>query len=251
MAGNEFDELIAFCEYAIQYCDAVEAGVELFVRYLPTMIRNHMKVLAQQRLHGTKDRFLDSIKFQGDGEVLIVTMDKDWLALAVETGCDPFDIKVGILNSPKAKISKQGFKYRVVPMGPLTKNAPGSNTEKGQLYQGLIRETLNRPKYGKSKTKLQMDGTVSVIREIVAKDDKMKGMYRIDTYANNIAKESGQKPLSSKNVLFRVVSEKRPEAFLHPGIKPANIFKDTEAYINAVAPDMLAKFIDDEVKSIK
>jgi len=39
-----------------------------------------------------------------------------WLATAIESGVDPFDMKPGMLASPKAKVSKTGNRYLNVPI---------------------------------------------------------------------------------------------------------------------------------------
>jgi hypothetical protein len=246
------EDISDFIEYVIKYTQAVQAGVDRFIEFLPIMIRGHMAALAQQRLHSTKQRFLDAVRFQADKEVLVCTMDKDdWLALAVETGVPEFDMKDRLKTSPKAKTAKDGHKFMVIPIGPLSKAGPGSNTEKGQTYQSLIAQTLTRPKYGKEKVKVNMNGTVDTIREVVAKDQRVNGMYQVRKYANNMARESGQSPLSSKTVMFRVMSDKQDGKWIHPGIKAANIFKDTQVWINGVMESTLESFIQEELKSIK
>ena len=233
-----------------KYTRALSDGAEKFVEFLPKMIKQHMSVLAQQRLTTSKDDFLGSITMKGDRDILIIALDPDnWLANATESGADPFDIKEGFFKSKKVKVSKSGHRYLVIPI-TQSKGAKGSNTDKGQLFQSMIKKTLTRPKYKSAKHRLNIDGTLDVLQEVITEEKAMQGMYRVQTFSSASAKEKGAKPLNSKHVMFRVASERFPDKWLHPGIQGAEIFKNTEIWINGIIEATFIEFIENEIQNI-
>lgn len=250
MAVSDIDDFADFCDYMIKYSRAISDGAENFVAFLPTMIRQHMKVLAQNRLTTTKDVFLDAISMKSEQNVLVVALDEDdWLANATEMGCDPFDMKNRLKTSSKAKISKSGFRYMVIPI-KQSKSAKGSDTDKGQAFQALISQTLTKPKFKPARQKLNINGTLDILEEVITNDKRMQGMYRVKKYSSPSAKEQGGRPMSTGYVLFRVMSEKYPEKWLHPGIKAANILRDTEVWLAGIIEPTLVDFIEKEIKDI-
>lgn len=247
---SDLDGLIATFDYIEKYTTAVITGTQKFISFLPIMINQHIETLAQQRLTTTRERFTNAISTKTEGGLLVITVDpEDWLAISVESGADPFDMKTKALKSPKAKISKEGFKYMVIPISQ-SKSAKGSSTEKGQDFQAMITKELTKPKFKLPKMKLGIDGTLSMMEEVIANDPRAKGMYRVKTFKSAKDMASGGRPVRSGYVMFRVMSEKFPEKWQHPGIKPANIFKDTETWIYQMLPGTFKQFLDNEIRSI-
>lgn len=245
---SDVDDLVKTFEYLEKYTNAIIVGTNKFLGFLPVAIEQHMRTLAQKKLNTSADAFIDSIQVSTESNLLIVTLDPDnWLANAAESGADAYDMKIGHLKSPKAKMSKMGFKYMVIPI-KVSKSAKGSDTDKGQEYQQLITEALNKPSFKTAKTKLGIDGSLSVSEEVNSNNPKTKGIYRIRTYESAASRESGARAVNSQFVMFRVMSEKHPEKWQHPGIRPAGIFKDTEMWINSSISGMLQAFINHELE---
>lgn len=68
---------------------------------------------AEKKLHSTKDVYVNAITIE-NGEVVLDT--SQFLVSMVEDGVPSFDMKPGLLASPKVKVSKNGQKYLVVPI---------------------------------------------------------------------------------------------------------------------------------------
>lgn len=71
---------------------------------------------AEQKLYLSKDRYIEAISVEG-GEVNLDT--SDFVVNMVENGASSFDMKPGLLSSPKVKTSKNGQKYMSVPVSTM------------------------------------------------------------------------------------------------------------------------------------
>lgn len=75
-----------------------------------------LKAAASQKLHSTKDKYIEAIKVENN----VVILDKEQFVVGmVEDGVPQFDMKPGLLASPKAKTAKNGQKYLVVPLSTV------------------------------------------------------------------------------------------------------------------------------------
>lgn len=246
------DDFMSAIEYLEKYTNAIIEGTSRFVGFLPTMIQNHIQTLASKRLsEHTADKFVDAVIVKPENNLLIITLDPEaWLPNALETGLDPYDMKSRLQTSPKAKMSKQGMRYMVIPM-PAKKGAQGSMTIKGQHYQAMIDKALTKPVYKAAKTKVMLNGNVTTMEELISKDPETKGMYRTKTYKSAEAMAKGDKPISTQHTIFRVMSEKFPEKWHHPGLAPVLIFRDTEAWVYQRIPEVFSTFLDDAINKIQ
>jgi hypothetical protein len=71
---------------------------------------------AKRSLHSTRNMYVEGL---GDPEInnnVAVIRLSGWLPNALEDGLSPFDMKRGLLQGPKAKRSKTGNPYTVVPL---------------------------------------------------------------------------------------------------------------------------------------
>lgn len=247
---SDTDNLLEAFEYLEKYTEAVILGTQKFVSFLPIMVHQQIENLAGQRLNSTRDRFLQAIQQEEKDNLLIITVDpEDWVAVAVEAGASPFDMKAKHLNSPKAKVSKEGFRYMVIPMGKK-KNAHPGNNQKGMFWQDIINKELTKPKFKPAKMSLGIDGNLRVMEEVINKSQLARGLYRTRTFKDSQSFHSGGRASSSSYVMFRVMSEKFPEKWQHPGIAPANIFKDTEAWLMQNIAGSYTQFINNELDKI-
>jgi hypothetical protein len=89
----------------------------------------HAKIveLAAQRLHSRRKMFLDAVTMSMVDGVWVIQLDAkmEW----IDSGLPPHDMLEALLRSPKAKISKEGFRYLVVPFqhNKLPQNTPASS----------------------------------------------------------------------------------------------------------------------------
>jgi hypothetical protein len=232
------------------YINALHRGVDKFAQSLPIIIKQQMTTTANRKLQSSRDAFLSAIKMSYDDYVLVVELDQEnWLANATEQGKTSFDMKQGFFNSNKTKTAKNGNKYLVIPIQKDKNITPG--TEKGQDFQERLLAVLDSPSYGIAKLKSQLDGSVVQSQQILNNDPKMGGLYRTRKFDNANDVYSGKRPRWGL-VMFRVVSEngsKTGASWEHPGIKPANIFPDTQQWIDQALPDLLKGFINAEINN--
>lgn len=68
---------------------------------------------AESKLWSTKEKYIDALNVE-DGTVSLDT--SEFVVDMVENGKLSFDMKIGLLNSPKAKVGKDGRRYLSVPL---------------------------------------------------------------------------------------------------------------------------------------
>jgi hypothetical protein len=244
-----FDPLIGLTDYIMNYTNAVEAGNTKFLAFLPVFFQQTVNLLAQQRLHHTRTNFQAAVNMDVRDEVLIVTVNPDdWLATHVESGADEWPMVKTHLQGPKTKISKAGYRYKVIPL-KVWKSVPVANTDKADYYWKKISEALTKPRYGKTRSQVNPDGTVTVRQELITSIAEAKGMYRVMQYESSMAALSKKKPTSSQHILFRTMSEKHPEKFVHPGIKPANILQDSHKIVEDGLDEKWSGFVQAELSN--
>lgn len=230
------------------YGKALQTGLERTIDYAPILTRQHIQSVANKKLHTTKEKYMDALTIEMDNNVLMVEIDPaNWIANAVESGADPFNMKDTHLRGPNTRVSRQGYRYKIIPIGK-DPSGPGSNTEKGQAYQKAVQQALKAPTFGRSFLRYLPNGKIAEMQEVVSGDPMLSGFYRTRVY------DSGKELANSKGkkwgyVLFRVISE-NPNSIAkwdHPGIRPQHILKDTERWLNNNLPDIFDAFVQEEL----
>ena len=98
--------------------------------------------MAAQRLHSTRQKYIDNLSFDQAGEGhWMVTLHGD--AAYLEEGYGSYDmIKQGLARGPKSKVSKRGYRYVVIPFEHSTKAAGAGHPQHNQPVQiGQPQET--------------------------------------------------------------------------------------------------------------
>jgi len=241
-----FEELIDKCQRVMQ---GLENGLSACLESIPLLVRQEINTRATRQLDSTKSEYLNALSSGYEGDIYVVELKEEAkLANMLEKGCSEFDLKVGLLKSPKAKMSKQGNKYIHVPM-PQNKTGRDATTDKGQALQTKIRAALERPSFAKAKIALRPDGTVSSMEQVISSDPETQGLYRVRKFASMEAYKAGGRPHSTQHVLFRTVSENsKPGSWQHPGLRAQNILGQTQQWCDSVLPEMLASIIDESLK---
>lgn len=245
-------DLLQLAEYIKNYSDALKRGVEKFSKSLPILTQQHISQEARQKLNDTREEYLAAVKSKFVGTVLLVELDRDsWIANAVETGIDGFDMKANHLRSPKARTGKNGYRYIRIPIGKK-KGSPGGSTPKSQEFQQKINEVLDRPKFGMKRLKGLMDGSVVESQAVMTDEPMLKGFYRVRQFETAQAYHSGRAKPAWQFVLFRTMTN-NPAArskWQHPGIKPVHIFRSTERWLESTVEGLAASFIQAEVDAL-
>lgn len=134
----------------------------------------------------------------------------------VEFGADRFDMKIGLLKSNKAKMSKEGYKYLIIPFKHFTPGALQKNVLPKSLY-----EKVKKLKFGKSMKKGKFNlntGEEKDIQTYKKKEEHRKGLYEGIT-------KVGRKGHAGY-MTFRVVSEKSDaSSWWHPGFRASPVYK--------------------------
>lgn len=248
------DELLKTLIAMQAHIEAVQSGLAKFLEMAPIMVNQHIALEAKRKLHGTADHYKSHVSVKMTDAVLVVELDKDdWLTNALETGVGAFDLKAMLKTSPKAKISKKGFRYMSIPIGHDKNGKPG--TEKGQDFQKKINDVLASPKVGMTKLKTMLNGKVIESQKIQNDDPQLQGFYRTRMFDSAADYYAGNRKPKWSFVLFRTISE-NPESktgatWQHPGIKPVNIMRSTETWIEQSLPGLLESFIDIEIKALE
>jgi hypothetical protein len=184
---------------------------------------------ASRELKSSKSDFLSSIKVEVFSHHYAEVSLVGKLANQVESGTSAFDIKTGLLNSSKVKISKDGSKYIDVP---FTQGTPAANPSN-------FSSIMPNPVYGAAKKLKPKESLKNVpspydIPKSRAAIKDSNGLL-FPAYKHKVSifdriqrtQISGQK--IGKYVSFRRVSENSPDnAFIHKGIKAKNIFSTVE-----------------------
>lgn len=235
---------------------ALQNGLEKSMSALPIITRQQIAAKAKNKFHSTLDTYLDGVQTHYEGMVFVVEIDKsNWLANALEVGISPFDMKQGLLNSPKAKTNKKGKKYISVPIAKDAKRKAGTmGTEKAQEYQRLIEHVMRKPKFGASTLKHQADGKVVEMQKLMTDEPKLQGFYRfrkLDSAKQFYSGKTGGVPF--QHVMFRTVSEsgsKTGATWEHPGLQPAGIFKSIEQELPRIFETLLDSAVQAELQAL-
>lgn len=241
------DDIKSVIKYLQAYGLAIENGFERFADAMPILIRQNADKRARLKLHDTHAHYMQNLSVKNKEYLIVVEINPDdWLSNALESGVEPFSMKESLLNSPKAKVSKKGHRFLSIPIG--AKKDAKKGTEKGNFYQDKINEVLQKPKFGLSAYKMQLDGTVSERQKVLTDDPQLQGFYRARFFPNQEALQSNSKP-KWNFILFRTVSD-NPDALSrweHPGLFPRNILKETERWLNKNIDKIFSEMIQTEL----
>lgn len=132
-----------------------------------------------------------------------------------ENGFPSFDMKPGFLASSKAKISKSGSKYIVVPISNK-KSKPVSKTQEigEQNYQPTKISAVPSTQIGK----IQISSSEITPRQIQEKPSIV--IEKARNIQENISENKDDVSTVFNDATLRVVSEKSdPRSWIHPGVK--------------------------------
>ena len=115
---------------------------------LAAQTHNHIREQAQNKLHSSRETYLENLRFYPDDGVWIIELDQK--AMWIEEGIPPNKEMIDdLLKSPKAKRSKDGSKYMSIPF--KQNKTPTSSTPAQKSLTDTIKAEFKRRKipYGK------------------------------------------------------------------------------------------------------
>ncbi len=241
-----------------------EAGEALVVAS-----HGHILEQAQQKLHTSRQKYVDALSFSKIGDdawVISLANDAMWIEEGIPPGTEMIDWLLGPGRKGKGKgvkTAKDGSKYRAIPLqqnkGPtqstpkqqsLTDMLKTAMKERKIPYGGIEKDASGKPKTGLlhsfDVTKLNNGKTIPLGRS-------GKSMLQgVRVYQKPVTDNKGNTSVKKAIMTFRTVSSKAKGsgAWVHPGME-AKHFMD-EAYEWAlkqwserIAPDLLDKVTDE------
>lgn len=199
--------------------------------------------LASQRLHGTRQQYVDALHITQEKEgVWVVYLDPDVNHL--EDGYDTFNMLPKLAMGPKSKVSKDGHRYVVIPMRQRMAPLDPTNAKQADLASRLKSLSTMR-KWDKVRAGISgKTGKYTTVERMQHSADDhpyIKGLTRIREYATPKSKE----PISSAYFTFRTASTKQDASkhWVHPGFKGAKIWPDLERWVDLELNQILVDFV--------
>jgi len=162
------------------------------------------------------------------------------IAMDLENGRGPFDMKPMLLNGPKARVSKKGTRYNIIPFrhGAPSNYSPNSNAmpmPKGIYQQAReLKASVRQGNAMKWGGRLPATGTPgkNPTTGYQHKHDVYEGMVRIEkTY---------EKATQSKYLTFRTVSTNSdPKSWWHSGYQAHHIAQGVSEYCRPAVEEMI------------
>lgn len=172
----------------------------------------------------------------------------------LEFGRGPWDMKPMLLNGPKARVSKKGIKYNIIPFRHAvpggTKNTAVGRVMPKEIYRQA--RALKASVEGKGATRWGGKLTGTEAKHAPGKNPstgyqhksgRFEGMARVEkTY---------ERATQSKYLTFRIVSSKSdPQSWYHPGYPAYHIADGVKNYCKPHVEEMILQAAQDDLTSI-
>lgn len=183
------------------------------------------------------------------------------IAVDLEYGKPAWDMKPMLLHGPKARVSKKGKLYNIIPFRHGTSAAHGRNTYFPTMPKDILQQAKNlapsvammqprrvRLPGGKIQTSMQHVGTKWGGRLTGTENRHPSGQNPTTGYQHKTGRYEGMvriqktydKATQSKYMTFRVASENSdPASWWHPGYKAHHIAKGVSEYTKPTVEAML------------
>lgn len=205
---------------------------------------------ASRSLHSARQQYISNLVVVDEGFAKGAVMLTGWLPNAIEQGKSSYDMKEGFLNGPKARVSKDGHRYNIIPFTWGTPGALQENFTGGILPQEVYDVVSKKPQDltisggGKASKPLKPEEIPKMFRE-----PKTKSISENRSYTHKSSIYEGiskvKDPVTKQNsyISFRAVSDNSdPNSWIHPGFTAANLAEKALAEFNV--PMETARIID-------
>lgn len=208
---------------------------------------------AQTRLRSTRTQYIDALSIEKissseDNEIWAVTLNKS--AGWIEDGQKAHNMIDALVNGPKAKVSKEGHKYNVIP---FKQNKPSSEMSLAQnklanyVKQQLKDRGLDKTITQNGKPILGRAATVNLGSGPVTPKPQWRSplLSGITVYQREEKTANGKSRIKRDVMTFRVVSEKQKGSGLwdHPGRAAANFFEETSKELDVIWEQMVKDIV--------
>jgi len=230
-------DVSALVKYLDDFAKDVIKDVNKSVAGLAKSTHTHIKEKAQNELHSSRAQYLEALgePEQIDDTLWVITLNEkaEW----IEQGrTDPYDMKPGLLKD--GKVSKDGHKYRVVPM-----NQAKTPTEMSPNTAGYEQNMVNRVKAELKKKgipykKLELDPKTGSPRigklHSLDIDSYTPGKGNTPQLHGLSIFQTKQKDGSVKRTIttFRTVTDRdsQKDKWIHGPVEAKNFFLDAQKF---------------------
>lgn len=215
----------------------------------------HLVEEAEKKLHTRKEMFISGLSVGKEEDVYFVNLDAE--VVWINDGQDEHSMVESMLASSKAKKSKDGSSYLVVPFdfspgqGPTKVTAAQSNliaTVKKELrglevpFAKIETDASGKPKTGllhdisimdkPQKTHQGPGQGKGAIGDVVQGPTGTPFLQNIRIYQQGHKNESGEVKVKRSILTFRTVSSKHigTDKWRHPGLEATDLFKGAEEF---------------------
>lgn len=201
---------------------------ELGVRFAEQWRNEAGKILKQ-----TKQQYQRAIYIEKPDATSLVVGLAGWFPNAIEQGLEPFDMKPGFKDSKNKHYKKDGGWYVTVPFRFANPEALGESTVFANVMPGKVYEvakTVLRDRQATlSLSQLPDEFRIKGIRpEVFNKNtNEVFGTYEHRSSIYEGMKNTGAKGHSQYMTFRRVSDLSDPMAWIHTGLKPANLMEKT------------------------
>jgi len=202
---------------------------------------------ARQRLKGTRNEYIRSLKYFTEGPLKGGVMLVGVLPNMIESGAELFDEKPGFLASSKVKMSKGGGVYLTIPFRYASSPALGESSAFSGVLPAAVEKAIKSVEGQRKKILLPSPYDVKKTRTRI---ETPKGrVFEAYTHKHSIyegvtrEKKSYAQATQSQYMVFRRVSSKTDSnAFIHPGFIAYNLAEVAVGKINI--PEEIGYAID-------
>ena len=174
------------------------------------------------------------------------------IASDLEDGKGPWDMKPMLLNGPKARVSKKGIRYNIIPFRHGTSANYSPNSTAPPMPKGIYQQARELKASVRQGNAMKWGGRLPATGKpgqnpttgYQHKHDIHEGMVRIEkTY---------QKTTQSKYLTFRVVSDKSDSrSWWHPGYEAHHIARGVSEFCKPAVMQMVREAAVADLMDIK
>jgi hypothetical protein len=277
----QLDELRVHLERVRSMPDVAKRIIDTEIERLARMMHAKVAELATSRLASRRNFFLSQVSFVEDGVSgsgfkqykIVLSEEALWVEKGIAPNTNMIDWLLNRKSGGPVRFAKDGSRYRIIPFkqNKLPQNTPNSQMELRKTVQNEFRR-LGLPGFGTLETGAGGAPIIGKVRRLNILDKPLKtaegpgqGKGRIGQVRQGptgIPFLQGltvyQRPDASGSVkkdvmTFRIVSEKhksQPGRWVHPGLAPTNIFKDTAEWGQESLKDEIMPAVIRQLQSI-
>jgi hypothetical protein len=192
---------------------------------------------AREKLKASRREYIQSIKVFREGQFKGGVMLTGWLPNRIESGMTPFDIKLGMLKSSKAKIGNKGQTYITIPFRIGVPTTLGENEFFSEIMSSATYKVAKVLKDKQQVKQSQLTGPDAIprTREFVKTQTQIFEAY---THKSSVFAgiQKGQGQFHGQYNTFRRISStgSDPNAFIHSGIKAYKLADSALEQMNVV-----------------